>query len=229
MTKPISVLLVEDSRVQRTGVAAMLARHPDLRLIAAVSKPDVALLRSPQSKPDVVLLDLGLPSHDSLRFAERVKHEVPDAKVIGMAVLPLQHDLVEFVKAGVSGFLLKDATLDDLLDTVRTVVNGADVLPPALTRSLFSQIANEAIQRPKRMPNTSARLTPRELEVIDLIAAGSSNKQIAQRLSIALYTVKSHVHNILEKLALRSRLELAAYARREPAPATAPSRPVQQS
>jgi DNA-binding NarL/FixJ family response regulator len=220
MANPISVLLVEDNRPLRDSIAAMLDEQPDIRLLAAVAEPDVALLRSPPSKPDVVLLGLGRQGNDRVRFADLIKHEVPEAKVIVMDFLPRQ-ELVDFVRAGVSGFVLKDAPLDDLLQTIRTVVNGADVLPPSLTRSLFSQIAQEAIQLPKRMPKTAMRLTRREQEVMDLIREGLSNKEIAQRLDIALYTVKSHVHNILEKVALRTRLELAVYTR----PGTIPSEP----
>jgi DNA-binding NarL/FixJ family response regulator len=221
MANAISVLLVEDDRLLRDSIAAMLNEQPDVRLLAAVAEPDVGLLRSPPSKPDVVLLGLGQPGHDGVRFADLIKHEVPAAKVIVMDFLPLQPELVDFVRAGVSGFVLKDAPLDDLLQTIRTVVNGADVLPPSLTRSLFSQIAQEAIQLPKRMPKTAMRLTRREQEVMDLIREGLSNKEIAERLDIALYTVKSHVHNILEKVALRTRLELAVYTR----PGTIPSEP----
>jgi DNA-binding NarL/FixJ family response regulator len=122
-------------------------------------------------------------------------------------------DVVEFVQAGVSGIILKDATLDDFLHTIRTVAKGAKVLPAPLTDSLFSHIVEHAVQAGKvDQLIDSVRMTRREQDVIDLIALGSSNKEIATELNIAVHTVKSHVHHILEKLALHTRLELASFA-----------------
>jgi two-component system NarL family response regulator len=130
-----------------------------------------------------------------------------------MDLIPVQAEVVEFVKAGVAGFILKDATIDDFLHTIRSVAEGKKVLPPSLTGSLFSHIVEYAVQSGKadRLMK-AARLTRREHEVVDLIARGMSNKEIARELNIALHTVKSHVHNTLEKLALRTRLELASFA-----------------
>src|SRR5207249_7724515 len=120
-----------------------------------------------------------------------------------------------YVKAGVSGFLLEDATFQDCLRTIRSVAKGTDVLPPALAGPLFSEIVNHAVIGGKASRIESVRLTRREREVIELIAQGQSNKEIAQRLNIAIYTVKSHVHNILEKLELDTRLQVASYAHAE--------------
>ena len=124
----------------------------------------------------------------------------------------MQADVVEFVKEGVSGFILKDATFDDFVGTIRSVAAGASVLPPSLTGSLFSQIIEKVAGEGKVSLIESVRMTKREREVIELIAEGLSNKEIAQQLNIATYTVKSHVHNILEKLALHTRLQVASYA-----------------
>jgi DNA-binding NarL/FixJ family response regulator len=122
---------------------------------------------------------------------------------------------VEFVHAGVSGFIMKDATLDDLVNAIRSVAEGAHILPPEVTGSLFSQIAREAVSKGRPRVLTSVRMTPREREVINLIAQGMSNKDIARTLHIATHTVKSHVRNIMEKLTLHTRLQIAAYAHRQ--------------
>ena len=128
-----------------------------------------------------------------------------------MDLLAGPEDVIEFVKAGANGFVMKDATLDDLVRTIRSVAQGADVVPSALTGTLLSHIAQHVVARPIPGVEQAVRMTKRERQIMDLIAEGLSNKEIAQRLNIATYTVKSHVHNILEKLALHSRLQIAAY------------------
>jgi DNA-binding NarL/FixJ family response regulator len=133
-----------------------------------------------------------------------------------MDLIPMNEDIVQFVNAGVSGFVLKDATFDEFVATVRSVAAGEKVLPPSMTESLFSQIAKGADARGHDQLLEDVRMTRREREVIGLIGEGLSNKEIAQRLNIAAYTVKSHVRNVMEKLALHTRLQIAAYSRREP-------------
>jgi DNA-binding NarL/FixJ family response regulator len=135
-----------------------------------------------------------------------------DSRVIVMDLLPMHEEIAQFVNAGVAGFILKDATFDDFVATIRSVADGARVLPPPMTGTLFSQIAKAAVQRGGATAMEAVRMTQREREVIGLIAAGMSNKEIAQRLNIATHTVKSHVRNIMDKLALHTRLQIAAYA-----------------
>ena len=129
-----------------------------------------------------------------------------------MDLIPMQADVFEFVQAGVSGFILKDATVNDFVKTIRSVAKGLQVLPPNLTGSLFSQIVDQAIigSKPSDIID-SIRMTKRERQVIELIAEGNTNKEIAQKLHLSTYTVKSHVHNILEKLALSTRVQIAKY------------------
>ena len=208
----ISVVLIEDNRLVREGMTAMLNQTADFRVVAAGPSGDPALLRD--TKPQVILLDVGLWDDDSLRVAETVRKESPDSRVIIMDLLPVHEDIVEFVNAGVSGFILKDATFDDLVSTIKSVAQGAHVLPPEMTSSLFSQIAKEALARGRTEALEAVRMTSREREVIDLIGEGLSNKEIAARLTIATHTVKSHVRNVMEKLALHTRLQIAAYSRR---------------
>jgi two-component system NarL family response regulator len=190
----------------------MLNQQPDIRAVSATGNGD-ALEKARKLKPHVVLLDLGLKSQNSLNVVHRIKQEFHRTEVVVMDLIPVQAEVVEFVKAGVSGFILKDATLDDFLHTIRSVAEGKKVLPPPLTKSLFSQIVEYAVQSGKADRLMKAvKLTRREHEVVDLIARGMSNKEIAQELHIAVHTVKSHVHNVLEKLALHTRLEVASFA-----------------
>lgn len=208
----ISVALIEDNRLIREGIAALLKEHSDLKVAASASSADSSMLRA--ANPQVVLLDLGLGHASSLRLAEKVKSDVPQAKVILMDVLPVHEDIVEFVNVGVSGFIVKDATRDDLVNTIRAVAQGAHVLPPQLATTLVFH--RERRGPPRGRPETlGLRLTPREREVINLIAAGLSNKEIATRLAISTDTVKSHVRNVMEKLMLHTRLQIAAYVHRE--------------
>ena len=212
MTK-IRLLLVEDNRLLREGLTAMLNEQPDIEVVAAFGNGKDAVLEATRElNPQIILLDLGLKGQNSLRLVESVKKEYSAVKLIVMDLIPVQADMIEFVKAGVSGFLLKDATFNDFAGTIRSVAAGASVLPPSLTGSLFSQIIGRVTGEEKASLMESVRMTKREREVIDLIAEGLSNKEIAQRLSIATYTVKSHVHNILDKLALHTRLQVASYA-----------------
>ena len=150
-----------------------------------------------------------------MRLVETITKEHPDVKVIVMDLLPAQADIIEFVRAGASGFLLKDATFDEFLKTIRLVAAGTNVLPPPLTDSLFSAIVNHEARRERAFLSAAASLTKREREIVRLIAEGLSNKEIGLRLNVATFTVKSHVHNVLEKLALRTRVQIACYYSRE--------------
>lgn len=208
----ISLVLIEDNRLLREGIAALIHSQQGFRVLAASADVNEALQRIREAKPDVVLLDFGLEDHDSLTLTATVHGEVPQARVIVMGLLPVQEDVANFVRAGASGFIMKDASFQDFFATIRAVAAGAEVLPPALTNSLFSQIARNVAGNNSSAVLDGVRLTSRERQVIDLLAEGLSNKEIAVRLNIAVHTVKSHVHNILEKLALHSRLEVAAFS-----------------
>lgn len=208
----ISLVLIDDNRLLREGIAVLVEAQPGFRVLAASADADEALQKAREAKPDVILLDFGLEDHDSLSLTATVHAEVPGARIIVMGLMPMQEDVANYVRAGASGFIMKDASFEDFFATIRAVAGGAEVLPPALTNSLFSQIARNAAHGSKARVLESVRLTNRERQVIDLLAEGLSNKEIATRLHIAVHTVKSHVHNVLEKLALHSRLEVAAFS-----------------
>jgi len=210
--KKIRLLLIEDNRLLREGLAAMLKKQKDMNVVETVGNGENILAIMQKYKPEVILLDLGLRSRNSLNLVKLAKKIFPTSKVIMMDLIPVQADVYEFVKAGVSGFILKDATVNDFLKTIRSVAKGLQILPPNLTGSLFSQIVEHAISgsNPSALID-SVRMTKRERQVIELVSEGHTNKEIAQKLHLSTYTVKSHVHNILEKLALSTRVQIAKY------------------
>jgi RNA polymerase sigma factor (sigma-70 family) len=210
--KKIRLLLIEDNRLLRNGILAILKPQKDIVIIAASGDGKDTLLKIKQLKPNVVLLDLGLRSQNSLRVVEIVKKDFSEAKIIIMDLAPVQADILQYVKAGANGFILKDASLNDFLITIRTVAEGSTVLPPLLVDSLFSQIVDHAVREGKSKLNEAVKMTKREREVIELLGEGMSNKEIGQKIRISTYTVKSHIHNIMEKLALHTRLEIANYS-----------------
>jgi len=210
--RTVSILLVEDNRLLREGIVAILDQEPDLEVVAMAEDAAAALLCLAEDEPRVVLVDAGLADPDGDRTVERIKRAAPTARIVVMDLLPVPEDIVEFVKQGASGFVGKNATVDDVIRTVRSVADGRDVLPPALTGTLLSHLARHAAEHSVPHSIEAVRMTKREREIVDLIADGHSNKEIARRLHLSAHTVKSHVRNVLEKLALHSRLQLAAYA-----------------
>ncbi|MEJ2196429.1 MAG: response regulator transcription factor [Ignavibacteriaceae bacterium] len=213
MKRKLRILLIEDNRLLRDGLTIMLKKQKDMDVVATIGNGENILSILKKYKPEVLLLDLGLRDRSSLNLVKTVNKNSPDAKIIVMDLIPMQTDVFEFVQAGVSGFIMKDANVFDFLKTIRSVAKGLQVLPSNLTESLFSQIVNHAVNGSKPSSLLEAvRMTKRERQVIELISEGHSNKEIAQKLHLSTYTVKSHVHNILEKLALNSRVQIAKYA-----------------
>ena len=211
LSPSISLILIDDNRLLREGLTAMIRTQPGFKLLVASADVDEALERAREAKPDVILLDFGLVDHDSLGLTATVHDEIPAARIIIMGLLPAQEDVANYVRAGASGFIMKDASFEDFFATIRAVAGGAEVLPQALTNSLFTQIVKNVVGKNRARLLEGVRLTNRERQVIELLGEGLSNKEIATRLHIAVHTVKSHVHNVLEKLSLRSRLEVAAF------------------
>lgn len=211
---PISLVLIDDNHLLREGIAALIDSQSEFKVIGASADVDEALRKVREEQPDIVLIDIGLAHHNSVRLTATVRKEVPAARIIIMGLLPLHLDVTTFVRAGASGFVMKDASLEDFLNTIRRVETGAEVLPTALTHSLFAQIALNPPGIGEAQRLESMRLSVREIDVVELLGDGLSNKEIAERLNIAVHTVKSHVHNVLEKLALHSRLEVAAFRSR---------------
>jgi DNA-binding NarL/FixJ family response regulator len=208
----IRIAIIEDNRLLREGLALKLNEQEDCTVAHASASGSLDEIRA--AAADVLLLDVGLESEDSLAFAQGLRAELPTTRVIVMDLLPVHEDLVEFVTAGVAGFIVKDATLEEFLATIRSVARGDTILPPAMASTLFSQIIEEATLRGPAEVSEATDLTVRERKVVSLIGEGLSNKAIARMLGISPHTVKSHVRNIMDKLALHSRLQIAAHMHR---------------
>jgi len=197
----------------RAGLRALLKAH-DLHVVGAVADLAAALRRVLKATLHVVLVDAGLGSCDGLRCVEEIRKSTPAARVIVMDLLPAPEEVVAYVKAGAKGFIMKDATVANFVETVRSVAKGSDVIPRVLAGTLLSHIAEDAVVHQRPEAADAVRMTKREQEVMQLITEGLDNKAIAQHLGVAGDTVKSHVRNILEKLTLHSRLAIAAHSRK---------------
>jgi len=205
----IQIAIIEDNRFVREALILRLDEQADFTVSFSADNSGMEGLRI--AAPRVLLLDVGLPGPDSLALAERVRTELPGTRVILMDLSPFRQDIADFVTAGVSGFVLKSAAIEEVFATIRSVADGRTVLPQEMTSTLFSRIVEEAVLRGRVRVSEATDLTTRERKVIGLIGSGLSNKAIAQTLGISPHTVKSHVRNVMEKLALHSRLEIAAY------------------
>lgn len=209
----ISILVIEDNRLLREGIETLLKTREDMSVATTIGNGENILERVLEYNPDIVLLDLGLRSQSSLNIVKTVLKSRPGVKIIIMDLVAAENDVYSFIKVGVSGFLLKDAGINEFYETIRRVHGGEQVLPPNLTSSLFASIIESALHSAKpSLIVESVRMTRREREVIKLIAEGYSNKEIAQMINLSAFTVKSHVHNILEKLSLQTRVQVANYA-----------------
>ena len=215
MTTKIRVLLIEDNRFLREGITDILRTAGGFVVDARADGDGSSGQLDGMRPPDIVLLDLGLEQENSLKLMTVLRERFPDARVVAMDILPEQEDIVQFVQAGGRGFILKDAPVEEYIRTIQAVAGGATILPSVLTKSLFTQIVESVLKTGSSIPDHAIQLTRREREVVDLIYQGLSNKEIAQELHIATFTVKSHVHNVLEKLELRTRLQIAAFVRDE--------------
>jgi DNA-binding NarL/FixJ family response regulator len=159
--KIFRLLIIEDNRVLRDGITTILNEQVDMHVVATIRSGNNILLKVSHAKPHVILIDAGLKYFKEVSVVESIKKSIPEAKMIGMGLLPLQADIVEFVEAGASGFILKDATVKEFLSTIRSVVKGEKVLPPSLTGSLFSHVAEFALKTGKGKMTNAVRMTKR--------------------------------------------------------------------
>jgi len=211
MIKKIQILLIEENRILREGIAALLNKQQDLKVIPNDDTEDVLPLID-KLKPDVVLVDIELKYHNSLQLIKDIIAKYKDCKIVVLDLIPTQADVLEYIQAGVLGFILKEADNTHFIKAIRKVARGLKVLPPSLTGELFSQITeNKNVKSKPDVISQLVKMTKREMEIVKLIADGFTNKEIAQELSLSAYTVKSHVHNILEKLSLHTRVHIAKF------------------
>jgi two-component system, NarL family, nitrate/nitrite response regulator NarL len=208
---PIRVLIVDDHTLFRSGIKLLLQRQDGFEVVGEAGDGLEGVKRAKQLKPDVVLLDLHMPGTSGLEAIPLLREEAPQAEVIMLTVSEDAEDLLDALRAGARGYLLKNIETDFLLDSIRRAVNGESVMS--------SQMAGKLADVMRRGPKGSGgaetgleKLTPREREIIAMLARGVSNKEIARALDLAESTVKIHVQGILRKLNLTSRVQAAVYA-----------------
>lgn len=211
-------MLVDDDLAAAEGVVALIQAQPGYHVYAAAAEIDTVLRTVRENKPELVILNLRQEGDDSLALVGALHGETPEARIILMGLESSQTDVASYVRAGVSGFVIAGASFAVFLHTIQSVANGIRVLPAGLTPSLFGQLKKYSIPGRPRRTMSVGQLTGREQEVANLIVQGFSNKAIATKLKIALDTVKCHVHRVLSKLAINSRLEVAAFSQEGTAP-----------
>ena len=211
----IRVYVVAAVRLYRQGLAALLPRREGIEVVGSASSWAAAAAEATAAAPDVVLLDMALA--DGPGAIREIVSTAEDVKVIALAVAETERDVIAYAEAGVSGFVARDESLDDLVAAIESAALGQVTCSPRIAAALLRRVT--AMSRP--LAASEERLTPREQEIAALLDEGLSNKEIAQRLYIELPTVKNHVHNILDKLNVRSRFEVAARSER-PQPARSP-------
>ena len=209
----IRVLIIHRSRLIREGFAFVLAHQESMSVIGSVAGVGEVVGDLEQIRPAVILLDLCLPDRGGLRDAQRIREVLPGAKILMTGLSELESDVLACFEAGAAGYLPQEASLEELLNSIQAVAAGEVLCSPKVTALLVSRIAEASRERELRRVQGLPNLTRRELEIIALIEEGLSNKEIAVRLAIEIPTVKTHIHNILEKLQLDGRREAAQYVR----------------
>lgn len=205
----IRVLVVDDTRLYREGLAHILGRGGEIVIVGTAAHQEESLDRIRELHPDLVLLHMAIP--ESIPTLRAIVDAAPDVRVVAIGVTDSESEVVACAEAGVAGYLLRDGSLDDLVATIQSVARGETLCSPRIAATLLRRLAALAAER--QSWKFQGHLTPRELEIVQYIDLGLSNKEIAQRLSIEVRTVKNHVHNILEKLQVRRRGEAAARMR----------------
>jgi NarL family two-component system response regulator LiaR len=205
----IKVLIVDDHQVVRQGLRTFLELHDDILVVGEAGNGETAVAMAGQLSPDVILMDLVMPVMDGITATSQIKSNCPDTRVIALTSFTEDDKIFPALQAGASSYLLKDVTPDELVDAIRAVHHGETRLHPDIMRRLVEQVAH---QPPGRQSGFVPVLTEREREVIRLVAEGQSNRRIAETLTISEKTVKAHISNILGKLGLSDRTQMAIYA-----------------
>jgi DNA-binding NarL/FixJ family response regulator len=211
-SRRISIAVVHHNEIVREGLSLLMSAQPDIQVVASCGV-DLEVLCD--AHPDVVLLSIGSQDAESVRAAANVLAAISHTRVVVVAPLGALAGFASLVQAGAYAFVLDDASPEELLRTVRSVADGAHVWPPATVEALLSQLARESTSHEPSAHAGDSRMTRREREVMSLIADGLSTKEIARQLGIACFTVRAHVRNIMEKLHMHSRLQIAAHVHRE--------------
>lgn len=217
-SEPIRTLIVDDHALFRRGLEIVLVTEPDIQVVDQASDGAEAVRKAGEVLPDVVLMDVRMPGSGGIQACRQIKEIAPSAKIIILTMSDEEEDLFEAIRAGASGYLLKDIPLDDVAEAVRAVHGGQSLISPSMAGKLLSEFAALARKdegTPPRQQVPAPKLTDREMQVLRLVARGMNNRDIAKELFISDNTVKNHVRNILEKLQIHSRMEAVMVAVRE--------------
>ncbi|MBI4671058.1 MAG: response regulator transcription factor [Chloroflexi bacterium] len=207
------ILLCDDHELFRVGLAALVDAQPDLQVVGQAADGLEALTRARDLRPDLIMMDIKMPVCDGLEATRLIRAEIPDARILILTVHDEDEKLFEAIKAGASGYLVKNANAADFLQAVRMVLAGEAAVQPKLAARLLNEFARLArAQSTDVALSDAADLTPREREVLNLIAQGATDKEIAAQLALSLHTVKSHVRSILSKLHAVNRRHAARLA-----------------
>ena len=209
---PIRVLIADDQQMVRQGFSVLLNTKPDIDVIGQAVDGLDAVTKVAELAPDVVLMDIRMPELGGIEATRRITTATPHIKVLVLTTFDLDEYVYEALRAGASGFLLKDASADQLAEAVRVVAGGDALLAPGITRRLIAEFSRLDNRPRAPLKERVGDLTERETEVLALIAQGLSNAEIAERLVVAEQTVKTHVGRILVKLGLRDRTQAAVFA-----------------
>jgi two-component system NarL family response regulator len=214
---PIRAFIVDDHALFRRGLEMVLAAEDDIELVGEASDGAEAVEKAAESLPDVVLMDIRMPKSSGIEACRAMKEAAPSSKIVMLTISDEEEDLFEAIRAGASGYLLKDIPLDEVADVVRAVYGGQSLINPSMAGKLLTEFATLAKrddeERAQQVP--APKLTDREMQVLKLVARGMNNRDIAKELFISENTVKNHVRNILEKLQIHSRMEAVMIAVRE--------------
>jgi DNA-binding NarL/FixJ family response regulator len=215
MSSPARLLIVEENGLFRQCLASALASAGVFEVVGQAGARDDAIALATQLRPDVLLVDAGLPGRAAVTLTDRVSREVPEARVIILALAEAEAEVLACVQAGAQAFVLKEASFDELTETIHRVRRGETVCPPPLAPLLFARLSALAREHSPAPGLEPAGLTAREAEIVRLIGEGLGNKQIAKALRLSLHTVKNHVHHILEKLQVSDHQEAVQYVYRQ--------------
>ncbi len=209
----IRVLLADDHALFRDGLAGILNSQPDFEVVGEAGDGLEALVKARSLIPDLVLMDIGMPGGDGLEATRRVKQELPAVAVVILTVRDDEEKLFEAIKAGAQGYLLKDIHARTMVEMLRGAVRGEAAITPALAGRMLEEFRRMSQRVPTAPEEETTGLTHREQEVLSLVAEGATDKAIAEKLCLSLYTVKGHMRNLLAKLHARSRHDAARLAR----------------
>jgi two-component system NarL family response regulator len=208
----LKVLIVDDHAVFRRGLQMVLRQEPDIEVVGEAADGNEAVEMAQETMPDVILMDVRMPRRSGIEATRQIKDLLPHIKILVLTISDEEADLYEAIKAGASGYLLKEISIDEVAGAIRSVSAGQSRLSPSMAAKLLTEFAAMSKRAAESRQLPAPRLTEREMEVLRLVAQALNNRDIAARLFISENTVKNHIRNILEKLHLHSRMEAVRYA-----------------